>query len=70
MPRLRAERWTSIFAISPRCGWFGGTASSTCTVPTSSDPANAPRIRRRPRSTSSAHSSNAARASSCENGSR
>ena len=54
-PRLRAERWTRSFAISARCGWFGGSARITCTVPTSSawrrrpEAAGGPARPRRPR---------------------
>ena len=33
-PCRRARRCTSIFARSPRCGWFSGCAQTTWTVPT------------------------------------
>ena len=55
--------------MSPRCGWFGGVARLTCTVPTTLavlERGEQQTLRRR--STSTITASNAARASSCENG--
>ena len=51
-----------IFAISARCGWFGGRLSKSVTVPIRLSPSKAPRTIRSPRPAAAKRRANASAA--------